>query len=237
MIGVFDYTVILTYMSLLSATIGIIICLDGVGHPFYGIFFLLLSGLCDTFDGRVARSKKNRTDREKSFGVQIDSLADLVAFGVLPACIGMSCIKANAKLTYIPHIKLLDASDERILYPIVLIFIALFYVLAAMIRLAWFNVLDEEKKHGIGHAQSGYVGLPVTSSALIFPAVMLIEFIFKKDYSIIYFVVMLITGLLFLGKFRIPKPGLKLILIMIGIGIVEFLFLILLYKHVIVLPF
>ena len=82
MIGVYDYTVILTYLSLLSGASGIIVCLKGIGHPYLGMFFLLFSGLCDTFDGKVARSKKNRTEREKRFGIQIDSLSDLVAFGV-----------------------------------------------------------------------------------------------------------------------------------------------------------
>lgn len=75
MIGFYDYTVILTYLSLLSGTTGIMLCLNGVGHPYLGMFFLLFSGLCDTFDGKVARSKKNRTEQMKKFGIQIDSLA------------------------------------------------------------------------------------------------------------------------------------------------------------------
>ena len=41
MIGVYDYTVILTYLSALSAGIGIIVSLNGTGHPYYGTFFLL----------------------------------------------------------------------------------------------------------------------------------------------------------------------------------------------------
>ena len=51
MIGFYDYTVILTYLSLMSGTIGIMLCLNGMGHPYLGMFFLLFSGLCDTFDG------------------------------------------------------------------------------------------------------------------------------------------------------------------------------------------
>lgn len=71
MIGFYDYTVILTYLSILSGTTGIILCLNGVGHPYLGMFFLLFSGLCDTFDGKVARSKKDRTEQMKKFGIQI----------------------------------------------------------------------------------------------------------------------------------------------------------------------
>ena len=95
MIGFYDYTVILTYLSLLSGASGIIVCLNGIGHPYLGMFFLLFSGLCDTFDGKVARSKKNRTSQEKLFGIQIDSLSDLVAFGVLPACIGIAMLRCS----------------------------------------------------------------------------------------------------------------------------------------------
>ena len=41
MIGVYDYTVILTYMSLLSACAGMIVSMSGLGHPYYGMFFML----------------------------------------------------------------------------------------------------------------------------------------------------------------------------------------------------
>lgn len=78
MIGFYDYTVILTYLSLMSGTIGIMLCLNGMGHPYLGMFFLLFSGLCDTFDGKVARTKKDRTPQMKKFGIQIDSLSDLI---------------------------------------------------------------------------------------------------------------------------------------------------------------
>lgn len=47
MIGFYDYTVILTYLSLTSAGIGIMISLSGKGHPYFGVFFLLFCGLCD----------------------------------------------------------------------------------------------------------------------------------------------------------------------------------------------
>jgi len=95
MIGIYDYTVVLTYLSLLSAGTGIVVSLGGHGHPFLGIFFLLFCGLCDAFDGKVASTKKNRSDIERKFGIQIDSLSDLIAFGVLPACIGAAFIRVS----------------------------------------------------------------------------------------------------------------------------------------------
>ena len=45
---------------------------------------LLISGICDMFDGKVARKCK-RNKKEKMFGIEIDSLADTVNFLLLPA--------------------------------------------------------------------------------------------------------------------------------------------------------
>ena len=92
MLGFYNYTMLLTYLSLVSASTGIIISLSDGGHPFIGMFFMLFSGLCDAFDGKVARLKKNRTETENKFGIQIDSLSDLVAFGVLPTCMGAALV-------------------------------------------------------------------------------------------------------------------------------------------------
>ena len=64
MIGFYDYTVILTYLSLLSAVTGIGLAV--AHHPLLAILCLMFSGLCDMFDGRVARTKKNRTAEQAS---------------------------------------------------------------------------------------------------------------------------------------------------------------------------
>ena len=56
MIGFYDYTVILTYLSILSGTTGIILCLNGIGHPYLGMFFLLFSGLYRTIPKTVKRT-------------------------------------------------------------------------------------------------------------------------------------------------------------------------------------
>ena len=104
MIGVYDYTVILTYLSLVSGVVGIIVTVTGVGHPDIGIFFLMTSGILDAFDGRVARTKKDRTPEQKAYGIQIDSLSDLVAFGVLPPCVGTAMLRLSTRLTDIPRL-------------------------------------------------------------------------------------------------------------------------------------
>lgn len=231
MIGFYDYTVILTYLSLLSGSMGIVVCLSGIGHPFIGIFFLMFSGLCDTFDGKVARTKKNRSKEEMNYGIQIDSLADMVAFGVLPPCIGIALLRVSSVFTYIPRMRPSEVGDKRVIYPIFLIIICLFYVLAALIRLAYFNVVEEERSHKEKGARSMYVGLPVTSSALIFPTVMLVQYLTKGDLTLLYFGVMLITGFLFITKMQVPKPKNKYLLILLGVGAVEFLLLLLVRFH------
>jgi len=227
MIGFYDYTVLLTYLSLISSTLGIVVCLHGIGHPFFGVFFLLFSGLCDAFDGRVARAKKNRTQMEKNFGIQIDSLADLVAFGVLPGCIGIAMLRVSVRFSDVPQLKTQGPDEKMVIYPIILTLIMLIYVLCAMIRLAYFNVTEEERMKTEGGTRKSYIGLPVTSAALIFPTVTLLQFMTRTDLTILYFGVMMVAALLFVSKIRVPKPGLRGILIMVGIGAAEFALLVL----------
>ncbi len=227
MIGFYDYTVILTYMSLLSAGTGIFVTLSGAGHPYWGTFFLLFCGLCDAFDGIVARTKKDRSELERNFGIQIDSLSDLIAFGVLPACIGMSLVHTSPFLQQV-------FGSRRDNFPLKLVSFALFavlvlYILAALVRLAYFNVTEEERQRTESGRRRSFVGLPVTSAALIFPSVMLLRYIIEFDISVIYFPVTLVTGFLFLAKIQIPKPGLRGVLIMVAIGILEFVLLLLFF--------
>ncbi len=220
MIGVYDYTVILTYLSLVSGVVGIIISVTGVGHPEIGIFFLMVSGILDAFDGRVARTKKDRTDFEKKFGVQIDSLADLICFGILPVSIGLAQLRVRGIFTEIVSRK---DYEGRFSILVLLLLIAVFYVLAALIRLAYFNATEEiraeeAKKTGVSY----YIGLPVTSSALVFPLVMLIHFFSKWDLTIFYFIMMLIVAMAFVMNIKVRKPGKIGLLIMIIIGLIEF---------------
>ncbi|MBQ6552086.1 MAG: CDP-alcohol phosphatidyltransferase family protein [Clostridia bacterium] len=239
MIGIYDYTVILTYLSLASATLGSIISLTGNGHPYIGAFFLLFCGLCDAFDGKVARTKKDRTDNGRKFGIQIDSLSDVVAFGVLPACIGYAALNTSPLFSKIyplassvvpPAIfKELFGDTEWyfIVLKILIMALLVLFSLAALIRLAYFNVKEDERMQTAPDSPTTYTGLPVTSSALIFPTVLLLRYIFDLtlgvDLTPLYFVTMLITGYLFLAKFSFKKPTMKQVLIMVAIGAIEFI--------------
>ncbi len=229
MIGVYDYTVILTYLSLVSGVVGIIVTVTGVGHPDIGIFFLMTSGILDAFDGRVARTKKDRTNFEKNFGVQIDSLTDLICFGVLPPSIGLAQLRISGIFTEIVSRK---NYEGRFSVLVLLITIAVFYVLAALIRLAYFNATievrkEEAEKTGVMH----YIGLPVTASALIFPLVMVVHFFCRWDLSIFYFVVMLLVAIFFVMNIKVRKPGKIGLSIMILIGLIEFIASIVAYVY------
>lgn len=119
MIGFYDYTVIMTYISVVSSMIGIFCAVTD--HISAAVCCLAFSGLCDMFDGKIARTKKNRTEEEKCFGIQIDSLADIVCFGILPIVLGFKLGMCHV-------------------YGIAIL---LFYGLAGLIRLAYFNVMEE----------------------------------------------------------------------------------------------
>jgi len=218
MIGFYDYTMFLTFCSLVSASLGIIISLIGNAHPFIGMFFLLFSGLCDAFDGKVARTKKNRTETENKFGIQLDSLSDVVAFGILPTCIGAALVHRSAVFDF-------GKSGWGLVFSIVCYAIMGMYALTAMIRLAYFNVTEEERQKTETGTRKYYLGLPVTSASLIFPFVLLIQYICDKfltvDITLVYFAIMLLTSIAFVSKFQLKKPGLRTIFVMVGIGALE----------------
>lgn len=224
MIGIYDYTVILTYLSLMSAGTGIVVSLSGSGHPYWGAFFLLLCGLFDAFDGKVARTKANRTEMERNFGIQIDSLADVISFGVLPATIGIALLRTSPVLSNagIFNDDFFAVPWTAVVIKLVCYAVLILFILAALIRLAYFNVTEEERQRSEGGAaRKYYTGLPVTSASLIFPSVLLLRYILPVDISIVYVPVALGVAFLFLSKLRVPKPGMRGILIMIGIGVAE----------------
>ncbi|MBR6215998.1 MAG: hypothetical protein IKQ84_06260, partial [Spirochaetaceae bacterium] len=60
-----------------------------------------------------------------------------------------------------------------------------------------------------------------TSSALVFPTILLLHIFFNANLTILYFIFLGFLGFLFVSKIQIKKPELKGILIMITIGLIE----------------
>ena len=185
-IGFYDYTVILTYMSLLSAVLGMVFSAKGMFTA--AVLCLFFSGFCDAFDGIVARTKKNRTDDEKAFGIQIDSLCDAVSFGVFPAF-----------LCYFQGV-------DGILGLVILVL----YCLCAVIRLAFFNVLEANRQKTEGGCNKTYRGLPVTSASILLPVVWLFRrLLTAAAFRVVLHVVLAVTAFLFVLDFSVKKPDLS----------------------------
>ena len=229
MIGFYDYTMLLTYISLVSAGTGIIASLSGDGHPYIGTFFLMLSGLCDAFDGKVARTKQDRTDMERAFGIQIDSLSDLVAFGVLPACIGAAMIRCSPFLSSVFEAE--DLWFLAIILKFILVAVLILYILAAMIRLAFYNVTEEERQKTESGNRKYFLGVPVTSATLVFPTILLVQYLTPFDITLVYFLFIVITGGAFLTKIHVRKPTTKGVLGMIAFCLIELIILTFFYFY------
>lgn len=190
-IGVYDYTVILTYLSLFSAVFGMIQAVEGNFN--ISVLCLLCSGICDAFDGTVARTKKDRTEDEKYFGIQLDSLCDVISFGVFPAF-----------LCYLMGV------DGTIGFLIVF-----FYCLCGLIRLAFFNVLESnrQKEEG-GGCNKTYRGLPITSISIVFPIVYCFKFVMPAPaFVAMLHVVLVMIAFLFILDFSVQKPDMKKVLV------------------------
>ena len=186
LIGFYDYTVLLTYGSVVSAVMGMVQASKGSFTA--AILCLMVCGICDAFDGMVARSKKNRTDDEKAFGIQLDSLCDVISFGAFPAflcyCMGVDGIFG-------------------------LICVCL-YCLCAVCRLAFFNVLEAKRQQTEGGSNKYYRGLPVTSISMLFPLVYLFHGLFTEEvFALILHGMLLVVAFLFVLDFRVKKPDLK----------------------------
>lgn len=203
MIGFYNYSVILTYLGVALSIFGITQALTG--NYDIAILCLALAGACDTFDGKVARSMKNRTREQEIFGVQIDSLCDAICFGVTPAIIAYSMGLNNAFG----------------------IAVEIVFVLCGVIRLAYFNVL-EEIKHTQPEKEDRkcYHGLPITSIAIFFPILYMFRPFSEQLFLTALPFVMLAIAFLYILDFKIKKPSnamVAFILIFMGIVVLRIL--------------
>lgn len=193
MIGFYSYTVVLTYLGLASAAMGMILTFQGFAK--YALFCLAFSGLCDMFDGKVARLKKDRTEDEKRFGIQIDSLCDVVCFGAFPMILCYSIgMRGPAGIS-----------------------ILVFYLIAGVIRLAFFNVMEEKRQEETDEARKYYQGLPITSIAIILPLFCTLRPLLGHRFLSELHICILTVGLLFIINFPLRKPGWKMLTLLVAI--------------------
>ncbi|MBR1926592.1 MAG: CDP-diacylglycerol--serine O-phosphatidyltransferase [Bacteroidales bacterium] len=122
----------ITSMNLLCGVVGVILTLGG--RPDLGFVLMILGAVCDFFDGFAARMLK----ASSGIGKELDSLADMVSFGVLPSV--MLYVTGGSEILVLKY------------FPIIL---AAFSAL----RLAKFNL--DERQH------SSFLGLPTPAAAMV----------------------------------------------------------------------
>ena len=158
------------------------------------------------FDGKIARSKKNRTYDERLFGVQIDSLCDVVCFGAFPAVIcyllGVRGILGEVVIAY--------------------------YCVCSVIRLGFFNVLETNRQLKEDGANKYYHGLPITSITVILPLVFLLNFFVTPElFRWILLITMFVVGTLLILNFKLKKPTnqqLLLMVVLVAAAVIAILF-------------
>ena len=202
LLGYYNYTVIMTYIGLLTGFIGIVYAFEN--NTTRAVLCLMIAGFCDMFDGAIA-STRTRTTQEKCFGIQIDSLSDLVCFGVLPALI-----------------------VYRMNYPRQMILIVCsMYLLCALIRLAYFNVDEQERQKTSSGARELYYGLPVTMSALFLPIVYGVGSLFSWKKPLAMNLTLFAMALLFVIPFPLKKPKLLGKICVVLCGVLELVLMVL----------
>lgn len=181
MLNVWHRSNLITYMGIATAVTGL--CFAAQGKPGIGIICLIVAGICDLFDGVFAR-RFTRSDWQMAFGVQIDSLADMLSFAALPVAILYS-----AGLSQWHHLPLL-----------------VFYALTASSRLAYFNASTAQENPG--GPVTFYQGMPVTYVALILPLVWMLSYLL--DPAIFIWVISftaLLVSILFVLDVKTIKPS------------------------------
>lgn len=194
MLGFYNYTVIITYLSVVAAGLGMVFSMNGNFKA--ALICLLLSGLCDMTDGAVARTRK-RTEQEKKFGIQIDSLCDCISFGVQPPVFVYFLVKYLV--------------PDNCVVQYIALGIGICFTLTAVIRLAFFNVMEEERQRVEGNKKrTSYQGLPVTNIAIILPVFYLCTYFTEGlTFAIIMMVALVITGFLYIKDFKMFKAQKK----------------------------
>ena len=163
--------------------------LAGLGCAFFAIYFIILENYSaamigmiwavafDWADGLVARRMKGRTGSDRLFGGQLDSLIDIVSYGVTPALLLLSYGKFDP--IFLPG--------------------AFLIIAAAAIRLSYFNTF------GLAGG-SKYTGLAVDNNNIVLVFIFLFEGMFSSGiFSVILYVSGLGLAALNVSQIKTPK--------------------------------
>ena len=174
-IGVWNLANGVTWLGIAAAVVAMWFALSE--NPRIAMLLFLVSGLCDLFDGRVARMFE-RTDVEKAFGIQLDSFADTVSFVVFPAVFLLTLTTAS--------------------WAVVL---AILYVLAGITRLCWFDITTDGDTKYFAGVPVTYMALVLPLAWVIVQAVAL------NAAPYVTAPVLAVMGILYVLNIKVKKPG------------------------------
>ncbi len=170
----------------------------------------------DGLDGRIARMTNTVSD----FGREIDSLADVITFGIAPAVLafvwGVLFVTAPSEGGQLSHL-------TRAGY-----IVSFFYLLCGAVRLARFNVQTNPTPKNPGKPDRKYfVGMPIPAAAGFVAAVVFLDPLPVRSFlfSIGWLVLLVIVGLLMVSSWRYPsfkqvntsKPHTTMIVLIVGV--------------------
>jgi CDP-diacylglycerol--serine O-phosphatidyltransferase len=172
-----DLPNICSLIGLLSTVLGIYFAING-NFP-AAIIGVLWAVLFDWYDGIIARKLKGRTKVQGVFGAQLDSMIDIVSFGVFPAILLLSY--GNYNVWFIPG--------------------AFIIVAASAIRLSYFNI------YGLIDSKT-YKGLALDNNALILAFIFLFESLFEHStFSVVIYILLIVLSILNLSSIPTHKFG------------------------------
>lgn len=181
-----DLPNICSLLGLMSAVIGIYFAIQGNFNA--AIIGILWAVLFDWYDGIIARKMKGRTKVQGDFGAQLDSMIDIVSFGIFPAIVLLSY--GNYDIWFLPG--------------------AFVIIAASAIRLSYFNI------YGLADSKT-YNGLALDNNVLILAFVFLFEnFFTPSTFSIIIYILLILLSAFNLSSIPTLKFGGKWIYVLVA---------------------
>ena len=159
----------ITSLNLLSGCISITFAFEG--YLLFAVYMIFIAAVFDFFDGMSARL----LNAYSIVGKELDSLADIVSFGIAPSVIVFHMMKISLfKTVHLPALE--DLALNEIIFLLIPFLIAIF----SGIRLAKFNV-DERQTNS-------FIGIPTPANAMFFVSLYLVSIIIKDELilSILY---------------------------------------------------
>jgi len=162
------------FFTALSVFFGVMSIIAASQGKFEKAFiYIILSLLADGLDGRIARITSTTT----KFGVEFDSLADIVAFGVAPAMLLFFAIGEN--------------------YGKFGALVSGLFVVFGAIRLAKFNITASDPSY--------FIGLPIPTSAVVLASWVMLDVKYNSSFDIFLLIEALILAFLMVSNFRYPS--------------------------------